>query len=106
MLWGDGFEVETVINCRVAAAGLKIAEVASVERLRIFGESNLRTFSDGTRVLRTILAERHRVSRLRRIERGDVPVFPTRFLPPRVDLIVEAFEGLMGNVDLAGEGVS
>jgi glycosyltransferase involved in cell wall biosynthesis len=55
--WGDGFEIETVINCRVAAAGLKIAEVPSVERERIFGETNLRTFADGTRVLRTIIAE-------------------------------------------------
>ena len=48
MLWGDGFEIETVINCRVAAAGLKITEVPSMERERIFGETNLRTFADGT----------------------------------------------------------
>lgn len=57
MLWGDGFEIETVLNCRVAAAGLKIAEVPSVERPRIFGETNLRTFADGTRILRTIVTE-------------------------------------------------
>src|SRR5689334_24597398 len=36
MLWGDGFEIETVLNCRVAAAGLRITEVPSVERQRIF----------------------------------------------------------------------
>ena len=60
MLWGDGFEIETVINCRFAAAGARIVEVPSVEKLRAFGESNLRTFSDGSRVLRTILAERKR----------------------------------------------
>src|SRR3954452_9262759 len=30
MLWGDGFEIETVLNCRIAAAGLKITEVPSV----------------------------------------------------------------------------
>jgi glycosyltransferase involved in cell wall biosynthesis len=60
--WGDGFEVETLINCRVAAAGLRIAEVPSFERDRIHGESNLNTFKDGLRVLRTILAE-HRRSR-------------------------------------------
>ncbi len=60
MLWGDGFEIETVLNCRVAAAGLRITEVPSVERRRIFGESNLRTFIDGTRVLRTLAAERRR----------------------------------------------
>jgi hypothetical protein len=57
LLWGDGFEIESVISCRVAAAGLRVAEVPSVEHQRIFGESNLRAVSDGTRVLRTILAE-------------------------------------------------
>ncbi len=65
MLWGDGFEIETVLNCRVAAAGLKITEVPSVERQRIFGETNLRTFADGTRVLRTLLAEHRRADRRR-----------------------------------------
>lgn len=69
MRWGDGFEIETVLNCRVAAAGLKIAEVPSVERSRIFGETNLRTFADGTRVLRTIVAEWYRSNRRRRAHR-------------------------------------
>ena len=63
MLWGDGFEIETVLNCRVAAAGLRITEVPSVERQRIFGETNLRTFADGTRVLRTLLSEHRRADR-------------------------------------------
>jgi glycosyltransferase involved in cell wall biosynthesis len=58
MLWGDGFEIETLIHCRFATAGVKITEVASVELLRIHGQSNLRTFSDGWRVLRTMQAER------------------------------------------------
>jgi hypothetical protein len=65
MLWGDGFEIETVLNCRVAAAGLKITEVPSMERERIFGETNLRTFADGTRVLRTLAAERRRAAQSR-----------------------------------------
>ncbi|GAA1260179.1 hypothetical protein GCM10009609_23960 [Pseudonocardia aurantiaca] len=65
MIWGDGFEIETVLNCRVAAAGLKITEVPSMERERIFGQSNLRTFADGTRVLRTLAAERRRAQRHR-----------------------------------------
>jgi len=60
MIWGDGFEIETVLNCRVAAAQLKITEVPSVERERMFGETNLRTFADGTRVLRTLMAEHRR----------------------------------------------
>jgi glycosyltransferase involved in cell wall biosynthesis len=57
-LWGDGFEVETLINIRVAQAGLIVKEVASYEYPRIHGVSNLNAFSDGFRVLRTILAER------------------------------------------------
>jgi glycosyltransferase involved in cell wall biosynthesis len=65
MLWGDGFEIETVINCRFAAAGVAIVEVPSVELARIHGDSNLRTFSDGLRVLRTIVAERRRASQRR-----------------------------------------
>ncbi|MET0189724.1 MAG: hypothetical protein ABW212_12035, partial [Pseudonocardia sediminis] len=63
MHWGDGFEIETVLNCRVAAAGLAITEVPSMERERMFGETNLRTFADGTRVLRTLASERKRASR-------------------------------------------
>ena len=57
-LWGDGFEVETLINVRVAAAGLKVTEVPSFEHARIHGVSNLNAFRDGLRVLRTILYER------------------------------------------------
>jgi glycosyltransferase involved in cell wall biosynthesis len=56
--WGDGFEIETLINCRVAAADLQIHEVPSVELRRIHGESNLHAVRDGLRVLRTILTER------------------------------------------------
>ena len=54
----DGFEVETLINLRMHKANLKIAEVASIEYSRIHGESNLRTFRDGWRVLKTIVKER------------------------------------------------
>ena len=63
MLWGDGFEVETLINVRVAKAGLRVAEVPSFERSRYHGSSNLNAFSDGIRVLRTIHAERKRGAR-------------------------------------------
>ena len=58
MLWGDGFEVETLINVRIAKAGLRVTEVPSFERVRHFGASNLNAVSDGLRVLRTIRAER------------------------------------------------
>lgn len=56
-LWGDGFEVETLINVRIAEAGLVVAEVPSFEHSRIYGVSNLSAFSDGRRVLQTILRE-------------------------------------------------
>jgi glycosyltransferase involved in cell wall biosynthesis len=69
MTWGDGFEIETVINCRFAVAGARIAEVPSVERLRLFGESNLHAVSDGLRVLKTLLTEWRRARAIRRMER-------------------------------------
>lgn len=56
--WGDGFEVETVINVRIARSGMLIREVGSYEGKRIHGRSNLNAFSDGWRVLRTIDRER------------------------------------------------
>ena len=55
-----GFEVETLINLRIAAAGMKITEVPSYEEERISGQSNLNTFRDGFRVLGTILREARR----------------------------------------------
>jgi glycosyltransferase involved in cell wall biosynthesis len=56
-LWGDGFEIETMINIRAAVDGMKVGEVGSVEHRRIHGETNLNTFRDGFRVLRTIFSE-------------------------------------------------
>ena len=85
MLWGDGFEIETVINCRMAALGLWITEVPSVEHQRRHGETNLRTFADGGRVLRTLVAEWQRVGRQRRSRRFGVsepaPAFPSQRAP-------------------------
>jgi glycosyltransferase involved in cell wall biosynthesis len=60
MQWGDGFEIETLINIRIAKAGLKVVEVPSFERARLNGVSNLNALSDGFRVLRVIQTERHR----------------------------------------------
>ena len=53
----SGFEVETLINVRVANAQLAVTEVASVEYERINGVSKLHPIRDGLRVLRTILTE-------------------------------------------------
>ena len=56
-LESDGFEIETELIVRAARAGLRIAEVPSLELNRISGESNLQTFRDGWRVLRTLAKE-------------------------------------------------
>ena len=73
-----GFEVETLINIRISRAGLEVREVPSFERDRIHGESNLNTFRDGGRILRTILRER-----LRRVPRpaDELPGHEREVLP-------------------------
>ena len=76
-LWGDGFEVETLIHLRVAAAGVAVTEVPSFEYARIHGVSNLNAAADGLRVLRTILAELYR-SRRARYREGAVVVASPR----------------------------
>jgi hypothetical protein len=55
-----GFEVETLINLRIASSGMSITEVPSYEAKRLYGQSNLKTFRDGFRVLGTILSEARR----------------------------------------------
>jgi hypothetical protein len=65
-----GFEVETLINLRIAGAGMKIAEVPSYEKARISGASNLNAARDGIRVLGTIIRE----ARRRRSVHSDHPV--------------------------------
>lgn len=53
----DGFEIETEMNLRALGGGLHVAEVPSFEAERIHGQSNLRTFVDGWKVLKTITRE-------------------------------------------------
>jgi glycosyltransferase involved in cell wall biosynthesis len=84
-LWGDGFEIETLIHLRVAEAGLQVVEVPSFEHPRIYGVSNLDAFSDGLRVLTTIMAERSRAD-LRRLFKRRVPGARTKRVPIR-DLV-------------------
>jgi glycosyltransferase involved in cell wall biosynthesis len=57
MRWGDGFEIETILNVRAAKAGLRIVEVPSVEQPRLHGESKLNAVRDGLRILRVIATE-------------------------------------------------
>lgn len=69
--WGDGFEIETVINVRAARNGWLIREVGSFEGKRLYGSSNLNAVTDGLRVLRTIGRER-RQHRERTVARATV----------------------------------
>lgn len=75
-LWGDGFEVETLINIRVHHAGLKTVEVPSFEGSRLHGASNLRAISDGWRVLSIIARESRALGKTRPARaRTRVPLF-------------------------------
>jgi glycosyltransferase involved in cell wall biosynthesis len=76
MLWGDGFEIETVINTRIARAKLSIAEVASFEHPRVHGVSNLNAVTDGLRVLKAICVERF-------AKRRPTPVVPANVVALR-----------------------
>ena len=46
------------MNIRAAKAGLRIQEVPSIERPRLYGESNLSAVGDGWRILRLIAQEK------------------------------------------------
>ena len=87
----SGFEIETSMNIQALRAGLVVCEVPSVEFKREHGVSNLRTFPDGWRVLRTIIRlgfERsqpgsHSRSRLQRLPaRRRVPTGPREMSRP------------------------
>lgn len=85
MLWGDGFEIETMINCRVAAAGLQIREIPSTELARQYGASNLHATKDGLRVAKTLWAERTRMRRGR-----FTPTLPVAVSTVHADSVVHA----------------
>ncbi len=53
----SGFEVETLMNIRLADSTTRVIEVPSFEAPRRHGSSNLRVGRDGLRVFRTIIAE-------------------------------------------------
>lgn len=87
---GDGFEIETLINIRMAQSPLAVREVASFESCRLHGTSNLNAVRDGLRVLGTIVRE-WRSSRGN--DQPQTPSLPalTRLIPapayPDLDLI-------------------
>jgi hypothetical protein len=80
---GTGFEIETMMNIRALRAGLRVTEVPSFEAERIHGESNLRTFPDGWRVLKTIFRERFKAQPLALAPRGEEPLRPAIAVPVR-----------------------
>jgi glycosyltransferase involved in cell wall biosynthesis len=57
-LTSGGFEIETEIAVRAIEAGLRIAEVPSVELLRQHGMSNLNVWTDGWKIVRLLARER------------------------------------------------
>ena len=59
-LRSDGFEIETEMTVRALRAGLRVGEVPSFEAPRRYGNSHLRAFTDGWRVLMTLLTIRWR----------------------------------------------
>lgn len=81
----EGFEIETQMVVRARLAGLRMSEVPSCELHRRFGESNLRTFRDGRRVLRTLLTERWSVARDRAVR---TPV-PTQIPAAAVQRVID-----------------
>ena len=57
-LRATGFEIETEIVVKACRNGLAVVEIPSFESPRRNGTSNLNTFRDGWRVLRTLVRER------------------------------------------------
>jgi hypothetical protein len=81
----DGFEIETLLNVRALAAGMRVVEVPSFEGRRLYGLSNLSTWRDGYRVLRTITRERKCLRDERRgapRRMGSTPALLAALTPP------------------------
>ena len=89
----SGFEVETQISLRIHKARLKIIEVPSMEHPRIYGQSNLRTFRDGWRVLKTIVKERVGAAR------------SAQFIAPRVHASVPQASAITAFNNIPGSSV-
>lgn len=51
------FAIETEMSIKAAKSGLKILEVPSFEKHRLYGKGKLRTFKHGWEVLKTIIKE-------------------------------------------------
>jgi glycosyltransferase involved in cell wall biosynthesis len=60
MTYGQGFEIEALMLCRILRAQRTLVEIPCWEHERWSGSSNLHAVSDGLRTLRAILRERFR----------------------------------------------
>ena len=67
-LTADGFDIEAQMTVHALQAGLRIAEVPSLELPRRSGRSNLHAIRDGKLVLRTILQDHNRGTSGRRVQ--------------------------------------
>ena len=74
-LTASGFEIESQILANAALAGMRVAEVPSIELPRLSGESHLNARRDGVRVARTMLAARF-APRAKRSAAALRPVIP------------------------------
>lgn len=77
-LSASGFEIEAEMTVRAMQAGLRIAEVPSLEMPRRAGKSNLHAIRDGIRVLKTVLRHK-KAGKSRRITHA---LSNRRHLPP------------------------
>ena len=112
MHWGDGFEIETILNVRAAKAGLRIVEVPSVEQPRMHGESKLNAVRDGLRILRVIGTEMRRRPPFA-AQPADAPESPSAEWRPTTVPDADTHEVPVGQVpperrdaDLAEEGAA
>jgi glycosyltransferase involved in cell wall biosynthesis len=74
-----GFEIESQLVVRASINALRITEVPSLELPRRHGQSNLRTFRDGRRVLWTLLKEAYRPRHLTATQDAIVDVMDQAF---------------------------
>ena len=83
MLWGDGFEIETLINIRMATVrSARSPRCRASNAARLHGVSNLNAYKDGMRVLSTILREFRTRRPVVAPARRPVQTAPTTATPP------------------------
>ena len=65
-VWGEGAEIEPLVNIRMAAEGLRVMEVATVRYPRIHGKRRRRRVARALRAIRVLMREHRRRARLGR----------------------------------------